>query len=353
MFKNFTLLLLFVSLVYPESKKGVRLVESISKKHLISNLQSTSQSIVQPKKKLVEEPIKKIATPQVAKELFNFERVFESKDFVVKVRSRSFKQGELMMVRLFDSNGKTSSTDLLKYSVRWQNKEIKLIKLNDILSGFIPIPPEFKIGTYDLEIRTRDEANTYKACPMEIAKADFIEKKVTETLKLPKRFSNKGNDKTDYEFIAQCEKLKREAFESNTQISFANNFQLPAKMKKITSNFYARRNYFNKKGKPHGGIDIRGNTGDPIYAIQDGKVLIARKMYFEGIFTVIDHGNKIFSMYMHQSETLVNEGDTVKKGQHIGKIGSTGMSTGPHLHLGLKVEGVLLNPLSAIQLKIF
>ncbi|HMV41615.1 MAG TPA: M23 family metallopeptidase, partial [Leptospiraceae bacterium] len=57
--------------------------------------------------------------------------------------------------------------------------------------------------------------------------------------------------------------------------------------------------------------------------------------------------------YMHQSETLVKEGDSVKRGQQIGKIGSTGMSTGPHLHLGLRVDNTLVNPMSIIQLKIF
>lgn len=99
-------------------------------------------------------------------------------------------------------------------------------------------------------------------------------------------------------------------------------------------------------------MDFRGKTGNPIFAIQSGKVVLSRPMYFEGVFTVIDHGAKIFSFYMHQSETLVKEGDFVKKGSLIGRVGSTGMSTGPHLHLGMKVRGTLIDPLSAIALKL-
>jgi murein DD-endopeptidase len=121
----------------------------------------------------------------------------------------------------------------------------------------------------------------------------------------------------------------------------------------VTSPFYVKRLYGPKKVRPHGGIDLRGNVGEPIYAIQSGKVVIAERMYFEGIFTVIDHGNKMFTLYMHQSKLHVKEGDLVQKGDLIGEIGSTGMSTGPHLHLGLKVDGMVLNPLSVLGLNLF
>jgi murein DD-endopeptidase MepM/ murein hydrolase activator NlpD len=73
-------------------------------------------------------------------------------------------------------------------------------------------------------------------------------------------------------------------------------------------------------------------------------------MYYEGNFTIIDHGNKIFSYYMHQSKLLVKSGDKISKGQIIGHIGSTGMSTGPHLHLGFKIGETVINPESVLFL---
>ncbi len=356
LFLFFTTLLL----IQADEKRTKKLIEKITGKPYKPELELVASHLLNPTKKI--EPEKKLAKPiekekqeenSKPKEIINYERVFESKDFVLKVRAREFKQGEVMFVRLFDSNGASSSNNLKKLNLKWLGKDINLNLVNQVYSAFIPINPEMKVGTYDLEVRNNEENSSYKVCPIAIAKTEFYESKSSEKLKLPKKFApSKGEDTTDYKFIEECEKLKKQAFESNNEIFFKDNFNLPAKIKKITSNFWAKRNYLNKKGKPHGGVDIRGAKGDPIYAIQDGKVLIARPMYFEGIFTVIDHGSKIYSLYMHQSETLIREGEMVKAGALIGKIGSTGMSTGPHLHLGLKIDGALVNPISIIQLKI-
>lgn len=349
------ILFLFLTLsFYSEEKRTKKLIEKITNhKSFKPSLELVSSNLLNPNKKFTpEKKIIKTEEPSPPKEILNYERVFESKEFVLRVRAREFKQGEVMLLRLFDANGNTSSSNLKKLQLKWNNKEIKLVQFNQVYSAIIPIHPEMKEGIYDLEVRS-DDSSSYKVCPISISKVNFFESKSTTKLNLPKKFSSgTGEDKTDYKFIEDCEKLKKQAFETNSDLQFNDNFQAPAKMKKITSNFWAKRNYLNKKGKPHGGIDIRGAKGDPIYAIQSGKVLISRPMYFEGIFTVIDHGNKIFSLYMHQSEVLVKEGEIIKAGTLIGKIGSTGMSTGPHLHLGLKIENTLVNPMSLIQLKL-
>lgn len=335
-------LMMFALPIFAE-KKAARLVEFVKKK---SNSQSSNYPNVAKPEVKKEEPPKE--------EITNIERIYEGKEYTVRIRARKFRQGELMFVRLQSNNSNISIAQLQKYNLFWLKKKVDMFVLNNEYMGFVPIHPELQAGTYELEIKTEEPSDTYKVCPVEIESTKFKETNVAETLKLPKRFApKKGGDPAALKFIMECEKLKRTAYQSYSQPLFSQNFHLPAKIRKITSNFYARRNYFSKKGKPHGGIDIRGASGDPIHAIQDGKVLISRAMYFEGIFTVIDHGSKIFSLYMHQSETLVKEGDTVKRGQQIGKIGSTGMSTGPHLHLGLRVDNTLINPMSVIQLKIF
>ena len=343
--KNFPVLLFLFSLsaclfsqsVFAE-KRAAKLVEYERKKSAVASLSPS--------------PAPKPSKPE-APQITNIERIYEGKDYVVKVRARKFKQGELMYVRLLPNSPAVTLAQLQKYNLIWMKKKVEMFVLNGEYMGFIPIHPELDPGTYDLEIRTEEHTDTYKVCPVQIEASKFKETHVTETLKLPKRFAPKKASSGSIKFILECEKLKRAAYQSDTQPLFTQNFHLPSKIKKITSNFYARRNYFTKKGKPHGGIDIRGASGDPIHAIQDGKVVISRPMYFEGIFTVIDHGSRIFSLYMHQSETLVHEGENVKRGQLIGKIGSTGMSTGPHLHLGLKVDNILVNPMSVIHLKIF
>lgn len=88
----------------------------------------------------------------------------------------------------------------------------------------------------------------------------------------------------------------------------------------------------------HKGIDFGNPIGTEIKAAMDGEVVIAQRdgtpVDGYGICTVIKHGNGQWTLYAHQSEQFVKVGDTVKKGQVIGKLGSTGQSTGPHLHFG-------------------
>ena len=72
----------------------------------------------------------------------------------------------------------------------------------------------------------------------------------------------------------------------------------------------------------------------------------AEKLYFEGNMVIVDHGNRIFSYYMHMSEIRVNPGDLVEAGQVVGLVGSTGMSTAAHLHVSVVINGVQADPLS-------
>lgn len=95
----------------------------------------------------------------------------------------------------------------------------------------------------------------------------------------------------------------------------------------------------------HLGIDIGGYTGKPIYAADGGTVIQASTHQSYGLLTIISHGNGIVSYYAHQSEQLVKVGDKVYKGQLIGKMGETGVATGPHLHFEIRKNGSTVNPL--------
>jgi murein DD-endopeptidase MepM/ murein hydrolase activator NlpD len=102
-----------------------------------------------------------------------------------------------------------------------------------------------------------------------------------------------------------------------------------------------------RKYKMHTGIDIDADKGDSIIAANKGTVIIAkydRNGY--GNMIVIDHGGGITTLYGHASKLLVSVGDEVNAGQVIAKVGSTGLSTGPHLHFEVRVDGTPKNPLS-------
>ena len=99
-------------------------------------------------------------------------------------------------------------------------------------------------------------------------------------------------------------------------------------------------------GRMHEGIDIGAGQGTPIYAAAAGTVIYAGWESGYGNLTVIDHGNGLATAYGHQSRLAVSSGQTVSRGQLIGYVGSTGHSTGPHLHFEVRVNGTPNNPLS-------
>ncbi len=98
------------------------------------------------------------------------------------------------------------------------------------------------------------------------------------------------------------------------------------------------------------GVDLAGETGAPIIASNSGVVVIVHNFYYAGNAVHIDHGNGLTTAYMHLSETLVAVGDTVARGDIIGKVGATGRVTGPHLHWHAKYGLVTVNPLTLLEI---
>ena len=94
----------------------------------------------------------------------------------------------------------------------------------------------------------------------------------------------------------------------------------------------------------HNGIDFAAPAGSPIYAAADGEVIAAGYSASMGNYLMIDHGSDIITLYMHASKLLVSQGQEVSKGEKIALVGSTGRSTGPHLHFGVRENGSYVNP---------
>lgn len=113
---------------------------------------------------------------------------------------------------------------------------------------------------------------------------------------------------------------------------------------RITSNFGSRSSPTEGASSDHKGIDIGASTGSNIVAAADGEVVVSTYSYSAGNYVMINHGGGVYTVYMHASKLLVSVGDSVKKGQTIAKVGSTGYSTGPHLHFGIRVNGTYVNP---------
>lgn len=118
--------------------------------------------------------------------------------------------------------------------------------------------------------------------------------------------------------------------------------------KRITSNFGKRKSPTKGGSTYHQGIDIGAQTGTNVIAAAAGEVVISKYSYSGGNYVMIDHGSGIFTIYMHLSKRGVEVGQEVSQGQKIGEVGSTGISTGPHLHFGIRKNGNYVNPLTFV-----
>lgn len=119
----------------------------------------------------------------------------------------------------------------------------------------------------------------------------------------------------------------------------------------ITSSFGSRENPFNGSGvETHKGLDIRGPMGAPVKAMAKGKVSFAGERGGFGNCIILKHGNGYETLYGHLSKILVKPGQKIDIGQQIGDIGSTGRSTGPHLHYEIHRDGQKINPASYLTL---
>ena len=118
----------------------------------------------------------------------------------------------------------------------------------------------------------------------------------------------------------------------------------------VTGVFGERRVFNGSVVSRHRGIDIRSPRGAPVTASNAGKVVLVRNLYFSGNTVIINHGIGLFSIYCHLSKAIVREGSFVDKGGLLGYAGSTGRSTGPHLHWGMRLVDEYADPQSMIYL---
>ena len=108
--------------------------------------------------------------------------------------------------------------------------------------------------------------------------------------------------------------------------------------------FGAKRIINGEPRSPHTGADYAVPRGTPVLAVGNGVVALTDEFFFSGNAVFLDHGNGLISMYFHLHEVLVEQGEEISRGRPIGTVGSTGRSTGPHLHFGVRWQGARVDP---------
>ena len=146
------------------------------------------------------------------------------------------------------------------------------------------------------------------------------------------------------------EQKKNNTASSNAAYSGTMGYPLPSSYTTVSSGFITRTSPISGKTENHNGLDLPAPRGTSIYAADAGKVVIARHSSSWGNYVTIDHGGGMMTLYAHASSLNVTVGQTVKKGDTIAYVGSTGWSTGNHLHFTVYKNGVAVNPASYIGL---
>ena len=124
---------------------------------------------------------------------------------------------------------------------------------------------------------------------------------------------------------------------------------IPVEKKRITSNYGTRPDPFTHKEKQHKGIDFAGKIGTELYAVAPGRVISSGDRFNYGTTVEIDHGLGFTTLYAHLSKPMVSRGDWVRPGTVVGLAGSSGRSTGPHLHYEIRYKGTPFNPVNFIK----
>ena len=199
--------------------------------------------------------------------------------------------------------------------------------------GLMPVPANERPGKYAIEIFDKS-AGSVQTSEVTVRDAHFPTQNIIISKRLSELKPSPGETETVAEFRNGVSDVRYWTEPLVIPVSGC-----------LTSPFGVKRLHNGKPtGDYHAGLDQRSPAGGPIRAITGGVVKIAREYNLHGGTVAIDHGQGVESIYLHMSRFATSEGTVVQKGDVIGYAGSTGRSTGPHLHWSIYVNGVPVNP---------
>ena len=209
---------------------------------------------------------------------------------------------------------------------------------------------ETKPGAYPIQLHAETSSGQSAGEAISFEKEIRVERQryPRVLLKVPGRYTAPSAE--EQRQIEQDKETKAEAFKTlSPGREWKGSFAPPVNAE-ISDVFGVERVFNGSVQSTHQGLDFRVSSGTSVAAVNSGRIILARSLFFEGNCVVIDHGQGLLTLYLHLSKFLANEGDDVKKGQAIGLSGGTGRATGPHLHLAVRWQGVYLDPQVLLKL---
>jgi len=211
---------------------------------------------------------------------------------------------------------------------------------------------EAKPGTYPLELHAETSSGQSAGQAISFEKKIRVERQryPRVLLKVPARYTAPSPE--DQRQIERDKEIKADAFKTLSPGREWNGAFAPPVNAEVSDVFGVQRVFNGSVESTHQGLDFRAPSGTSVAAVNRGRAILVRPLFFEGNCVVIDHGQGLLTLYLHLSKFLVKEGDDVEKGQPIGLSGGTGRATGPHLHLAVRWQGVYLNPQVLLKLNL-
>jgi murein DD-endopeptidase MepM/ murein hydrolase activator NlpD len=258
----------------------------------------------------------------------------------IGVAARSIQPGELVVLTL------TFDAEPTSVAVRVFDREMPTYKLRPgVWEALVGIDLERKAGTYPVAVNARVGATIVRGGEALVVQPRTF---ATRRLRVDPDFVNPSGPILAR--IASEAAFVREVAGRSAQDRLWSAPFLRPVPDQANSRFGTRNIFNGERRRPHGGTDFLSAAGTPIHAPNSGRVVAARELFFTGNTLIIDHGLGVMSLLAHLSSMDVHEGDTVTAGQIVGRVGSTGRVTGPHLHWALTVAGARVDPLSALAL---
>ncbi|WP_038248011.1 M23 family metallopeptidase [Ghiorsea bivora] len=225
------------------------------------------------------------------------------------------------------------------------NKSWPIYQKNGQYIAWIGIHLNTKPSTYDIQWTSGNSASVNQVLDkIEVQKGEFRISHITVKKKMS------SFDKKAIQRIRADQAAIKKAYK--TPVNIHNSW--PAMIwpvEGIISTPFAAQRYVNGHARsPHSGLDIAAPLGTPVKAPLAGKVLLVSNMFLNGTLVAIGHGDGLTTVYAHLNKALVKSGDIVQQGDVFAKVGSTGRSTGPHLHWGVHFSGAKVNPKSMLTL---
>lgn len=245
------------------------------------------------------------------------------------------QRGSYMLVRINNYEGEEIKyTDFLGY-------ERSFFEYDGGWLSLIPVKTAAKAGDYVLTISIDGENYNRE---IKVTDREFEEQYLTvspstleETLE---------SDFARAEFSEKAEPMKK-VF--TPQKLWNGEFVLPLEAQyKVSTSFGTYRTFSNGSTEWHNAVDMATKGGTPVYATNSGNIIFAQYLQLTGNTVIIDHGMGVLSWHYHMRSISVSEGDFVEKGMKIGEVGTTGLSTGNHLHFGMTVGGIFTDPMKIV-----